>query len=194
MRDTTPWSRASKGGGAARLREARMKRTIAKLAVAAALLAGGAARAEKDGSRRTSPGEHGDGGKAALEWTEGQQDKLKKARRANREAIAKIRGERQAAMRALRDQIEDRAPESALSATLERLAKARRELRAQQDKFEAELASILTPTQRAWFETRRGRRVAMMGMMGEMGRGGPGRGGARHSAGEDGPDDDEEGD
>lgn len=81
--------------------------------------------------------------------SEEQAGKLKAARRARRDASAAARTEMKAAMRKLSDQLEDKAPEKELAATLERIAAARKAQRAEAEKFEAGLASILTPTQRA---------------------------------------------
>lgn len=106
--------------------------------------------------------------------SEEQAAKLKAAKRARRDADAVIHAEIQAAMRKLSDQIEDKAPEKDLSATLDKIAAARKSMRAEEDKFEAALTSILTPTQRAQML------VAMKGRMGKHGgkvAGGPGRGG-----------------
>lgn len=114
--------------------------------------------------------------------SEEQAAKLKAAKRARRDADAAIHGDIQAAMRKLSDQIEDKAPEKDLSATLDKIAAARKSMRAEEDKFEAALTSILTPTQRAQML------VAMKGRMGKHGgkRGkgkmGPGKmdGGPKH--------------
>lgn len=81
--------------------------------------------------------------------TEEQQGKLKAARRARREASAASRTELKAALRKLADQLEDQASEKDLAATLDRIAAARKAQRAEAEKFEAGLRSILTPTQSA---------------------------------------------
>lgn len=155
-----------------------MKRIIS-MATAAGLLAGAlllpaALRAE---------GGPGKGGKEAFVErmkekfgiSEEQAAKLKAAKRARRDADAAIHADIQAAMRKLSDQLEDKAPEKDLSATLDKIVAARKSMRAEEDKFEAALTSILTPTQRAQML------VAMKGRMGKkhggkMG-GGPDRGG-----------------
>lgn len=107
--------------------------------------------------------------------SEEQEAKLKTARRAKRDGAAAAHAEMGEAMRKLQDQLEDKALEKDLSATLDKLIAARKRNRAEEDKFEAALTSILTPTQRAKMA------VAMKGRMGKkhggkMG-GGPGRGG-----------------
>lgn len=81
--------------------------------------------------------------------SEEQEAKLKAARRARRDADAAVHHEIQAAMSKLSDQLEDKAPEKDLSATLDKIVAARKSLRAEEDKFESALTSILTPTQRA---------------------------------------------
>lgn len=78
-----------------------------------------------------------------------QAAKLKAARRATRDATGMARTELKAAMRKLKDQLEDKASEKELAATLERIAAARKAQRAEAEKFEAGLGAILTPIQRA---------------------------------------------
>lgn len=165
-----------------------MKRIIS-MATAAGLLAGAlllpaALRAED------KPGK---GGKEAFVErmkekfgiSEEQASKLKAAKRARRDADAAIHADIQAAMRKLSDQIEDKAPEKDLSATLDKIVAARKSMRAEEDKFEAALTSILTPTQRAQML------VAMKGRMGKRGgkMGGPKRGGPKHGGPKRGDDD-----
>lgn len=89
-----------------------------------------------------------------------QAAKLKAAKRARRDADAAIHADIQAAMRKLSDQLEDKAPEKDLTATLDKIVAGRKSMRAEEDKFEAALTSILTPTQRAQML------VAMKGRMG----------------------------
>lgn len=105
--------------------------------------------------------------------SEEQAAKLKAAKRARRDADAATHAEIGAAMRKLSDQIEDKAPEKDLSATLDKIVAARKSMRAEEDKFEAALTSILTPTQRAQML------VAMKGRMGKHKKGkgkmGPGK-------------------
>ena len=146
-----------------------MKNILTVFALAAALAAG-TARAEKE----PPSGGPDAAGKGKLELSEEQQKKLKAARREHRDAAMAIRGERQAALRKLRDQLEDGAPDSELSATLDRLTKARRDLRAEQDKLEDKLKSILDVKQRAKLAARLRRAVGLRGHMGgPRGRGRP---------------------
>ena len=80
------------------------------------------------------------------------------------------------AMRKLSDQLEDKAPEKDLTATLDKIVAARKSMRAEEDKFEAALTSILTPTQRAqMLVAMKGRKGGKHG--GKMGGGrmGPGK-------------------
>lgn len=107
--------------------------------------------------------------------SEEQEAKLKAAKRARRDADAAVHADMGAAMRKLSDQLEDKASEKDLSATLDKIVAGRKAMRAEEDKFEAALTAILTPTQRAKML------VAMKGHMGgkpggKMG-GGPGHGG-----------------
>lgn len=96
-----------------------------------------AARAEK-GGRDGKPG-----------LSEEQKDKLKAAKRAHREAAAELRARLGKSMRRLGDQVQDGAKDEAIAATLDELAKTRKAMLAEREKFEAEAAKILTPTQRA---------------------------------------------
>lgn len=170
-----------------------MKRIIS-MAASAGLLAGAlllpaTVRAE-DGPKGEQGAYGGKGGKEGFkermrekfDISEEQEAKLKAARRAKRDATAEIHHDLQAAMRKLQDQLEDKAPEKDLSATLDALVAGRKKMRAEEDKFEAALTSILTPTQRAKMA------VAMKGRMGKghgkkMGGGkmggGPKRGGGQ---------------
>lgn len=81
--------------------------------------------------------------------SEEQGAKLKAAHRAKRDAFASAMAEIGAATRKLQDQVEDKASEKDLTATLDKIAAVRKSMRADEDKFEASLSSILTPTQRA---------------------------------------------
>jgi Spy/CpxP family protein refolding chaperone len=136
-----------------------MKRIIST-ATAAGLLAGALMlpaqlRAEdKPGDKRESKEKGGHEEMAAhmrekLGISEEQEAKLKIARRARRDKSAVAMTELGAATRKLQDQLEDKVPEKDLTATLDRVAAARQALRAEEDRFEAAAASILTPTQRA---------------------------------------------
>ncbi|UPT74748.1 MAG: Spy/CpxP family protein refolding chaperone [Elusimicrobiota bacterium] len=165
---------------------------------AAALLAGAlllpaALRAEKDGPKGGKPESREDGPrgkwKEKLGLTEEQEAKLKGLRRAHREESESARAEVKAAVRKLADQLEDKASEKELTATLDRIQAGRKSLHAQREKFEASAAAILTPTQRA-------RMAVAMGRMMERGPGGKRGFGRKHGRGwgehEDGPRDHDE--
>lgn len=119
--------------------------------------------------------EHGGGRKEArlekmrekLGLSEAQAEKLKAARRARRDASEATRVELKAAMRKLSDQLEDKAPEKDLAATLERIAAARKAQRAEMEKFEAGVREILTPTQRAKMLVAMKKRGGMRGKRGD---------------------------
>lgn len=166
-----------------------MKRIIS-MATAAGLLAGAlllpaAVRAEDGPKGKAAYGKEGfkERMREKFDISEEQEAKLKAARRARRDADAAIHADMQAAMRKLSDQIEDKAPEKDLSATLDKIVAARKSMRAEEDKFEAALTSILTPTQRAQML------VAMKGRMGKK-HGGKPRGGRKMGDGPKHGDDD----
>lgn len=157
-----------------------MKRIIT-MALAGALLIPAVLRAEGKPEPR---GEKG-GKEAFVERmkekfgiSDEQEAKLKAAKRARRDADAAIHAELQASMRKLSDQLEDKAPEKDLSATLDKIVAGRKSLRAEEDKFEAALTSILTPTQRAQM---------LVAMKGRMGKHGGKMGGPKMGPGKMGP-------
>ncbi len=137
-----------------------MKRIIST-ATAAGLLAGALLlpamlRAEdKPAEKHEGRGEkggHEDFAEHMLEKlgiTDEQEVKLKAAKRAKRDKSAVTMAELKAASQKLADQLEDKSSEKDISSTLDRVEAARLALRAEEDRFEAALASILTPTQRA---------------------------------------------
>lgn len=137
--------------------------------LAGALLLPAVLRAE-DGSKGKPGAYEKKGGKEGFKErvrekfgiSEEQAAKLKAARRAKRDGIAAAHADSAAAMRKLKDQLEDKASDKELSATLGKLAEARKKMRAEKDKFEAALSSILTPTQRAKMA------MKMKGRMGKM--------------------------
>lgn len=161
-----------------------MKRMISTVGAAAllagALLAPALLRAE-DKAEKPAQEERHRGGmrekfKEKLGLTDEQESKLKSLRRAHREATESAKNDLKAAMRKLGDQLEDKASEKDLTATLDKIKAGRRALRDAQDKFEADSAAVLTPTQRA-------KMVVAMGhmMKGRMhGRGGAPERGPKH--------------
>lgn len=126
-----------------------MKRLISTV-TAAGLLAGALLlpamiRAEEHGGKETKLERM----REKFGISDEQAAKLKAAHRTRRDASEAARTELKAAMRKLKDQLEDKASDKDLAATLERIAAARKAQRAEMEKFEAGLSSILTPTQRA---------------------------------------------
>ena len=174
-----------------------MKRILSMAAtglLAGALLLPAMLRAEdKPEDGRQAHGEKG--GKEAfaarmrekIGLSEEQEAKLKAARRAKRDASAAASAELATATRGLQDQLEDKASEKELAATLDKIAASRRMMREAEEKFEASLVSLLTPLQRAKML------VAMKEHGGGMrGRGMPGgdrRGGEHRDRPERGDDD-----
>ncbi len=157
-----------------------MKRIIS-MATAAGLLAGAlllpaALRAEDGPKGKPGAEAFKERMREKFGISEEQEAKLKTAKRARRDADAAIHADLQASMRKLQDQLEDKASEKELSATLDKLVAGRNALRDAEDKFEAALTSILTPTQRAKMA------VAMRGRMGKM-HGGKMRGGKKMGGG-----------
>lgn len=158
------------------------------MATAAGLLAG-ALMLPTMSRAEGKPEAHGEkGGKEAFKEkmrekfgiSEDQEAKLKAAKRARRDADAATHADLAAAIRKLSDQLEDKASEKDLSATLDKIVAGRKAMRAEEDKFEAALTSILTPIQRAQML------VAMKGHMGGMhgGKMGPGKMGGEKMGGE----------
>jgi Spy/CpxP family protein refolding chaperone len=136
---------------------------VSPYVVAAALLLSGAGatlRAEpgedskQDGKQRWShEGHEGHGPRGRMKETLGlsdeQEGKLKALRRATRDASAELGGKLKASLRRLHDQLEDKASDKELAATLEAVSAARKALSAERERFETGMAAILTPTQRA---------------------------------------------
>jgi Spy/CpxP family protein refolding chaperone len=113
--------------------------------------------------------------------SEDQEAKLKTARRTKRDASEAAITDLKASARKLQDQLEDKAAEKDLTATLDKISASHKALRAAEDAFEASLSSILTPTQRAKMA------VAMAAHMGAMhgAHGRPGMHGGAWKKGED---------
>lgn len=156
-----------------------MKRIISTL-TAAGLLAGALLIPAAIRAEEKAAGGRGEAFRERLREkfgiTEDQAVQLKAARRARRDAAVAAKAEMGAAMRKLADQIEDKASEKEIAATLDKLSALRKAQRAEAEKFEAGLSSILTPTQRAKML------VAMKRHGGMMRRGG--RGGGRPHGGD----------
>ena len=172
-----------------------MKRVISTVGAAAllagALLAPALLRAEDKAEKPAQEEGHHGGMRAKfkekLGLTDEQESKLKALRRAHREASESAKNDLQAAMRKLGDQLEDKASEKDLSATLDKIKAGRRALRDAQDKFEADAAAVLTPTQRAKMVVAMGR-MMKGGMRGHGGPGMRGHGGWGEHEGGGGPE------
>jgi Spy/CpxP family protein refolding chaperone len=174
-----------------------MKRIIS-MATAAGLLAGALllpATLRADDKPAASAEKGGKGGKEGFAEhmrekfgiSEDQEAKLNTERRAKRDASEAAITDLKASVRKLQDQLEDKAAEKDLTATLDKISASHKALRASEDAFEASLSSILTPTQRAKMA------VAMAAHMGAMhGRpgmhGGGWKKGGDHKDGEKGED------
>lgn len=132
--------------------------------------------------------------KEKLGLTDAQFEKFKEAKEAMEKAGRPMREDLAAEMARLREQLSNKAEDKDIAATLDKLEKARKGMDAAQDKFKADMALILTPTQRA---------KMLMGMMGQrhggMMQGGMrkkmrGKGGGRMKEGPEGDGDGEDDD
>ncbi len=161
-----------------------MKRLIS-MTTAAGLLAGALLlpamlRAEDKKDGKAQAHEEGDraGWREKLGITEEQEGKLKTLRRSHREAEEGAHSELKATMRKLEDQLEDKAPESDLTATLDKLRAQHKKMAEEHEKFMDAMAQVLTPTQRAKMAVAMGRK--MHGGPGGGPGGWHGRGGKPH--------------
>ncbi len=181
-------------------------------AVAAALLVPGtgalSARAQDDGpdaGEQAGPPPEMGGRMAAkmkekLGLSDDQAAKLKDAMKAHGEAMKPIGKQLKELMEKLHSQVEDKASDGDLKATLDALRNARKSMMDEQEKFHATVAGVLTPTQQAKFVLGAAHEMrARMG--GRGGRGGRGermrgRGGDDKGGDHDGPkkDDEDKGD
>lgn len=112
--------------------------------------------------------------KEALGLSEEQAGKLKSLRRAHVEAAEELRGKLRASMRKLQAQLEDKAGDKELSATLDSIAASRKALAGERERFESALSAVLTPSQRAQMLAARARMMRRSAM--GRGFGGPRRG------------------
>jgi Spy/CpxP family protein refolding chaperone len=87
--------------------------------------------------------------KERLDFTDAQTTKYEAAKRARDESSAALRAQMRADYRKLRSQIAAKSKEDELLATLKQLARLKKALRDEDDKFDAAIASFLTPIQRA---------------------------------------------
>ncbi len=88
-----------------------------------------------------------DGG--PLRLTKDQHQKMKDAFTVERETIKPLRRELRDAINKLKDQVEDKASDSDLQASMERVSKAEETLRAERQRLRAKINAILTTGQRA---------------------------------------------
>jgi Spy/CpxP family protein refolding chaperone len=152
-----------------------MKRLICA-ALAAALLVPGmwalSARAhdEKSEEHKGPRPEMGARMKEKLGLTDEQAGKLKDAMAAHGEAVKPLHRKMRDTTAKLTDQLQDKASDADIKATLDSMKATRAAMTAEEEKFHASLASFLTPTQQAKML------VGMMRQMHEkmMGRGGRG--------------------
>ena len=87
--------------------------------------------------------------KEKLGLSDEQVGKLKDARKAHEEAVKPLREQMKKGMEKLRDQVKNKAADGDIQATLDELAQGRKSMQGAQEKFQADLKSILSPTQRA---------------------------------------------
>lgn len=118
--------------------------------------------------------------KEMLGLTDDQEAKFKDAMKAHGEAVKPLKRKLRDGMTKLGDQLQDKADDSAVKATLDSLKATRQAMTAEQEKFHDGLASFLTPTQQGKLVL--GMAMKMhQGMMGAGGRraGRPRMGGGR---------------
>jgi len=83
--------------------------------------------------------------------SEEQSAKLKAARKSHEDAVKPLREQLKTAMKTLHGQLKNKAADKEIQGTLDQVAKARKEMREEGEKFMAATDAILTPTQRAHF-------------------------------------------
>lgn len=115
--------------------------------------------------------------KKRLGLTDEQAAKVEAAFKAQRDADQALFDQMKKDMETLRRQVFDKAPDADIQTTLDRLSAARKKAQASMEGVHAELASILTPTQRAKMVLMRERGFGPG--MGGPGMRGPGRPGMR---------------
>lgn len=135
-----------------------MKRLVCA-AFAAALLVPGtwalSARANEEGAEEHAGPHHEMGGKMAerakekLGLTDEQAAKFKDAMKAHGEAVKPLHRKMRDGLAKLGDQLQDKASDSDVKATLDSLKSVRQAMTAEEEKFHDSLASFLTPTQQA---------------------------------------------
>lgn len=96
-----------------------------------------------------------------------QQAKLKAAHRAQRDAVTPLHDKMEDELDKLRGLVKEGKDEKAISASLEAVKSLHKSLQAEEERFHAAAAAILSPLQQA---------KMLLAMMGHMGPGGPGGG------------------
>jgi Spy/CpxP family protein refolding chaperone len=94
-----------------------------------------------------------------LDLSSEQKTKLRDARRENRDAMKSIWDRKEDHLKALKEEVDRKASDSEIEATLKELKDDKEAMESQRDKFHDKLEDILTPTQKAkWV-------LAVMGKM-----------------------------
>ncbi len=102
-----------------------------------------------------------------MDLSKSQKKQMKAAFKNEKPVMTPLRRALRDAVMKLRDQVEDKAPDSVLQASMDNVAKARTALAAEKKAFRAKLGAILTPSQRAkalLFRMRRMHRMMKGGM------------------------------
>jgi len=84
-----------------------------------------------------------------LDLNEEQRKTLQETRKAHREAVQPLREKLRSEMRALREQVREGKGDAEIGAGLDRIKGLKSSIQKEREQFEAKLASILKPTQRA---------------------------------------------
>jgi len=132
-----------------------MKRLITAALVGGFLLGSPSLRAEHKGEGMKES-HHGMGKKGMgkewkekMEMTDAQAEKFKALMQAKHEAVMPFRKQAMEDTHKLREQLKNKADDKEIQATMERMEKSHKAIEAEQEKFKAATASLLTPTQRA---------------------------------------------
>jgi len=119
-----------------------------------------------------------------LDLDEKQAEKLQEAFQAQREAVQPIRKELREAMKNLREQVREEEADKEIKATLDRIKKLRQAMKAEHEKFQGKLETVLKPGQQAKMMLAMGKRGRRGGKGFRQGRGkGPRGMGRRHRRG-----------
>lgn len=161
-----------------------MKRLVCAAFAAALLMPGmGALSAQAKGPMERAggpPREKGEGmaerAKEKLGLTDEQETKFKDAMKEHGEAVKPLHRKMRDGLTKLGDQVQDKASDSDIKATLDSLKSVRQAMTAEEEKFHDTLASFLTPTQQAKLVIGMAKRMheGMMGPGGRPGMMGPG--------------------